>query len=118
MLSLFPDLLAYSFYGITLLRVATGLVLLTHAWEHFKHSSTLSSRVLSLAEAVIAALLVVGLFTQAAALLLTLLIIGTLTINYHHKDKKLSWSYCFLLAAVGLALSTMGPGAWAIDWPL
>jgi uncharacterized membrane protein YphA (DoxX/SURF4 family) len=118
MLSLFPDLLTYSFYGITLLRVATGLVLLAHAWEHFNHSPTLSSRLLALVEAVIAGLLIIGLFTQAAALLLTLLIIGTLAINYRHKDKKISWSFYFLLAVIGLSLATMGPGAWAIDWPL
>ncbi|MDO8183639.1 MAG: hypothetical protein Q7T49_01460 [bacterium] len=118
MLSLLPDLLSYNFYGIALLRAATGLILLVHTWEHFRHSSTTSSRFLALLEAGIAALLIIGLFTQAAALLLTLLMLGSLVINYRHKDKQIEKSYFFLLAIIGLSLATMGPGAYAIDWPL
>lgn len=118
MLSLFPDLLAYSFYGITVLRVATGLILITHAWQHFKHSPVFSSRLLALVEAVIAGLLVLGLFTQAAGLLLALLMLGSLVLNYRHKDKNNEIPLEILLAVIGLVIATLGPGALAIDWPL
>ncbi len=118
MLSLFPSLLVYSFYGITLLRAATGLILLAHAWRHFIKSSNASSRLLALIEAVVAGLLIVGLFTQAAGLLLTLLMFGSLILNYRHKDKSFELSFEILLAVIGLVIATLGPGAIAIDWPL
>lgn len=121
MLSLFPELFFLDQYGITLLRVVAGAVLLWHAVNHFRATNTrgkISGFLLSGLELVIAALLLIGLFTQAAAILLAVLMIGSLALNYRHGGNHYSKSYYFLLAAIGLALLVLGPGQFAFDLPL
>lgn len=128
MLSLFPSLFAWSFFGIALLRVVLALVVASHAWEHFKDAratKALSAIVISLIEAVLAILLFIGLFTQATALLLAILMLASLVINYRHRDdlpiglhNHYPKAYYLLIAIIALSLLTLGPGAWAIDLPL
>jgi uncharacterized membrane protein YphA (DoxX/SURF4 family) len=121
MLSLFPEVFYLEQYGITLLRVVAGLVLAWHAINHLRHANLggrTSGLLLALFELLIAALLIVGLFTQAAAIFLAALAIGSLILNYRHGSNHYSKSYYFLLAAIGLALLVLGPGHLAFDLPL
>ncbi len=121
MLSLFPEVFFLDQYGVTVLRVAAGAVLLWHAVNHFKATDThgkISGFLLAGLELIIAVLLLVGLFTQAAAILLAVLMIGSLALNYRHGGNHYSKSYYFLLAAIALALFVLGPGQFAFDLPL
>ncbi len=121
MLSLFPSLLDYSFYGITFLRVILALALASHAFLHLKNawpSRDLTSIALSLIEGALAIFLFLGLFTQAAALLVAILMLVSLILNYRHHDSYHSRTYYLLLIAIALSLLVLGPGALAIDYPL
>jgi uncharacterized membrane protein YphA (DoxX/SURF4 family) len=128
MLSLFPSLFTWSFFGIAFLRVVLALVLGAHAWEHLKDARSAKvagAMILGLIEAILALLLLIGLFTQVAALLLAVLMIASLVLKYQHRDNlpiglqnHYPPVYYVLIAAIALSLLVLGPGAWAIDWPL
>lgn len=120
MLSLFPSLFTWSFFGIAFLRIVLALVVGAHAWEHLKDARRIKeipAFILGVLEAFIAAFLFIGLFTQVAALLLAILMIASLILKYNHRDNYPT-TYYLLLAAIALSLMTLGPGALAIDWPL
>ena len=120
MLSLFPSLFTWSFFGIAFLRIVLALIVGAHAWEHLKDakvSREIPAFVLGILEAFIAIFLLIGLFTQVAALLLAIVMIASLVLKYNHRDNY-PITYYLLLAAIALALMTLGPGAYAIDWPL
>lgn len=127
MLSLFPDLLIYGFQGTAALRVTLGAIVLTLALYHLRvgrRAARPTFAILSVLEIVAGLLLVVGLYTQAAALVVAVLSLGSMVLNYHHRDNVADGSqfyfYAFqlLLAVTALTLITLGPGAWAFDWPL
>lgn len=125
MLSLLPELLNYSFLSTALLRIVLGLIMLWQAGRHFRRRHGHGTfMLLALIELVIAALLIVGLYTQAAALLLVVLSLGSIVLNYHHRDNAHDGdtahylAFHVLLAITALTLTTLGPGAWAFDLPL
>lgn len=134
MVSLFPSLLSYQFFAITLLRVYAGLVLLYMAYEfarergeidrvndwpivgHIPEWLTMFGSFVLLVAGV---LLVVGLYTQAAA------IIGML-IGFKHvlfarrypAVLPISAGTGAFLFIVCLALLAMGAGAFGFDLPV
>ncbi|MBP9856139.1 MAG: hypothetical protein KBC48_02435 [Candidatus Pacebacteria bacterium] len=125
MLSLLPELLNYSFFGTALLRVTLGIIMLWQAGRHFtRRGQHHTFTILSIIELIIAGLLIVGLYTQAAALLLVVLSLGSIILNYHHRDNTNDGdtahylAFHLLLAVAALTLTTLGPGAWAFDLPL
>ena len=136
-LSLFPSLFAYEFLAITLIRVTLGLVFL---WLWFRslridkdkaeqiaffemvglRPARLFWGVLSFTKATLGVLFIVGLWTQGAALVAAALMLGAGGIK-HLKPQLLpihNAPFCFVVAAVSLALLFLGPGALAIDLPL
>src|SRR3989344_5700059 len=68
MLSVFPDILFLSPFAMLLMRLAASAVFGYAAWQHIPQASMLA-RSVAVLEIVCAALLLVGLYTQPAALL-------------------------------------------------
>jgi uncharacterized membrane protein YphA (DoxX/SURF4 family) len=112
MLSLFPQLLFLSFFAPTLIRIAVGVSLMYLAWYRIADSS-LMHRALALLEIVLAAALLIGLWTQVAALIATLLLLVLLS-----RSQRLPHSTLILLAIMAVTLVVTGPGAFAFDLPL
>jgi uncharacterized membrane protein YphA (DoxX/SURF4 family) len=124
MLSIFPDLLAFSMLAITLIRVTSGYLLLMLAIQHARVflKNTSSARmfvgILTLLYTTSGILLVIGLFTQIAALIGALLALFA-HITAPHSKKGIGQSHLFLLLFVTcLSLLFLGPGVWAVDMPL
>ena len=136
MLNPFPDLLILSLLAPTLLRVALGLLFLQSAWLHFwpetraRIVSDLSGFRLNVfgrnivwyyvaAEVIIGVMLIIGLYTQIAALLA---LIGAIKLIYfRNRFPSLSEkpvAYHLLVIAVSASLMLSGAGAIAIDLPL
>lgn len=109
MLSILPQLLDYQFYAPTLLRVALGAIFLIHGYPKLFDTRL---RFLGLLESVAGVLLVIGLFTQAAALALAIELL--IIILWFKRRRELD----FILLIMALALLVLGSGAWAFDLPL
>lgn len=133
MLSLFPRLLDFQFYGPLLLRLALGAVFLIHGYpklfgDRSQFAGWLASRafrpgwawalLVAIVEVVVGALLIIGLFTQAAALVLAIELL--IIIVWFKRGQKFvgGWEFDFVLLVMALVLLVLGPGAWAIDLPL
>jgi|SRR3989344_714568 len=133
MLSILPQFLDYSFYAPTILRIALGAIFLVHGCpklfgDRSQFAGWLASMgfrpgwawalLVAIVEAVAGALLVIGLFTQAAAAVLAVeLFIIIIWFKYGQKFVG-GWEFDFVLLIMALALLVLGPGAWAIDLPL
>ncbi len=123
MFSLFPDLFTYQLFAVTLLRVTAGYFFLLFAGHSFRALirargggglvRTLGA-IYALTQFVAGMLLVVGLYTQGAAIagvVLAVLPTGKRrTACEHHVH--------LLLFTLSAALLLLGPGAFAIDLPL
>ncbi len=115
MLSLFPQLLDFGFYAPTLLRVAIALLILVGSIHSFKHKKVVA---LSVIKIIASILLLIGLLTQLAALVLALAVIWEIWQAKKRGDGHFHLRYHLLKLAVLVALLLLGPGAWAFDWPL
>ena len=115
MLSILPQLLDYQFYGSLLLRLALGAVFLIHCYPKLFKARL---RLAGLLESIAGALLVIGLFTQAAAAVLAVELL--IIVIWFKRGQKFvgGWEFDFVLLVMALALLVLGPGAWAIDLPL
>jgi len=134
MLNPFPSLLVYSLLAPTILRVVAGLIFIDLGVLSFKKErerwllslSTLRVpnpklvlKIISIIEIISGILLILGFYTQVAALLLALLTFSEAYIEY--KDPailKRSLVFYSLLFAITLSLLLSGAGAFAIDLPL
>ena len=128
MLSLFPALLDFGSIAPFLLRLALGGTFLIYGLRELLRpqtptlGSSLSPRLIRLIgawESLLGALLVVGLFTQAVALLTGLELLGYLVIRLKDKTKmSIPIDYLFVMLAIAISLMLLGPGLWAFDLPL
>jgi uncharacterized membrane protein YphA (DoxX/SURF4 family) len=128
MLSILPDLLNFSSFAPIFLRLALGGTFLGYGLrEVFKPKylpaetglSTGWVIIIGLWESFIGALLVVGLFTQIAALLASLELLGYLFLHFKNRGKtSLPLDYIFVMLAVAISLMLLGPGLLAFDLPL
>ena len=124
MVSIFPDMLAFSMLGTTLVRVAVGYIFLLLAVQFarvfFKKNSayrTLTGA-LTVLYTVSGILLILGLYTQIIAILgATLAFFGHIT-SPRSKTGLGQNHLFFLLWMCCLSLLFLGPGAFAIDLPL
>ena len=123
MLSLFPYFLSYQQLSPLIIRVTLGVVFLYWAYTEFKKacSSKVSNKekVCAIVEAFSGAFLIIGLWTQAAALVA---IIG-LVIEIAGKIRKRAFltdgvNYYILLLVMAISLIFTGAGALAFDLPL
>lgn len=109
MLSLFPRLLDLQFYAPLLLRLALGAFFLIHGYPKLFKAQL---RFIGLLEFIAGILLIIGLFTQVAALVLAIELL--IIIVWFKRGQELD----FVLLIMALTLLVLGPGAWAIDLPL
>ncbi len=120
MLSVFPELLNYSVLGVFLIRLALGLLFIKYGLAKIFLKPGKFWKTIGSLELVCGILLVGGLFTQAAAFMVFLLMIGAVIIKIKTKNEVLKspYDFYFLLLAVSLSLLLLGPGAFSLDLPL
>jgi uncharacterized membrane protein YphA (DoxX/SURF4 family) len=119
MLSLFPSLLVFGLVAPFLLRVTLGAVLIFWSYGKLKARKSAAANVVSLIEGISGILLVIGLYTQLAAL-------AAAIIFFVHLVKKLQTkslftdgvNYYFILFIIAISLLLLGPGILAFDLPL
>lgn len=134
MLNPFPDLLVYSLLAPFILRVVVGLIFVNLGILAFKNEkkrwvtslSTLqipkpevAVKILGAIEMIGGFMLLVGAYTQIAALVLGLLTFAEAYVEY--KDPtilKRNFVFYSLVLAILLSLLLSGAGAFAIDLPL
>lgn len=135
MISIFPELFGYSFLATFVLRVALGAVFIVfayttffrdrnaymNAWETLiVRSGKIFLGVGVAVNLIIGVLLVVGAFTQIAALaggIIAMLGAGA-KIKRPHLLPHSNLSFYLFLAVVSFSMIFIGPGAFAIDLPL
>ncbi len=133
MLNPFPELLVYGLIAPFLIRIALGSALLYLAVEHYRGRRDIAELLrplvgrggrgvavaLSLFELGAGAFLIVGAWTQLAALVAMVLTIKPLLLKPHLKGlmpyEKATYGLLFLMA---LSLLLSGAGAFAFDIPL
>ena len=148
MLSVFPTLLSYSLAGPFILRIVLGATLLWFSYQKISGKISFKNQAVSsqkqdaansastgssntahkssaltfwygLVEGVLAILILIGLFTQIAAVLISILLIAHLA--YKLKKGALftdGVNYYVLLLAIALSLIVSGAGFYAFDLPL
>jgi uncharacterized membrane protein YphA (DoxX/SURF4 family) len=134
MLNPFPELLAYSLFAPFILRLAAGFIFINLG--HLKLASERSRWVLSfeglrlkpalffvktvaLLEFGGGILLVLGFYTQIAALILAIITFGELYIEYKEETLlKRNLAFYLLLFVISFSLLLSGAGKPAIDLPL
>lgn len=120
MLSVFPELLNYSLAGVFILRLALGLLFIKYGIVKIFLKKSGWWKTIGAVELVCGVLLAVGLFTQPAALLVSVLMFGAIAIKIKTKNEVLKSPYDFylLLIVVSLSLLFLGPGIFSFDLPL
>lgn len=133
MLSIFPELLNYSIWGIFIIRLVISFTLFYLAGELiFKKQKEITQKIssetgnssfkhvwikgnlwfLSLTSFLVAGFLVIGFLTQISAI-----IAAYLLFNLMYVDREQKFFY-IVLAIISLTLLFFGPGPWSIDLPL
>lgn len=114
----FPILLIFGLLAPLLLRVTLGLTFIHFGGKHIKSKK---SRLLALGiiEIIGGALLVIGLYTQIAALVFSV-ILGVELIKKIKNREFLTdgVNYYLLLFVIAVSLLLSGAGLFAIDYPL
>ena len=122
MLSMFPHLLAYDQLAPFIIRVVLGLTLAYFGYRKIVDrgdSSGSNSKSYGVIEVIIALFLVVGLFTQLAALLNALILVIKLAFKARKGDLLSNGvNYYILLLTMAVSLLFTGGGAWGFDLPL
>ena len=95
--------------GLLLIRIAAGVSLIIHGLQTFQVGETPAFLVLSLLAIGDGALLLAGLWTPIAGILVIGITIGQ-TIVHHENPYP-----AILLATIGAALALVGPGALSMD---
>jgi uncharacterized membrane protein YphA (DoxX/SURF4 family) len=119
MLSLFPAFFSFEPLGPFLLRLTLAGVLLYWAYVNLKTRPSRNRVILGVLDLIFGVLLVLGLFTQLAALLTALL----LFVKMLKKIKEKAFfndgvNYYFILFIIAISLLFIGPGAFSFDYPL
>jgi uncharacterized membrane protein YphA (DoxX/SURF4 family) len=134
MLNPFPDLLNYSLLAPFILRLVAGLIFIdlgVLAFRNEKESWLASLSVLKIPnpklaikilggiEIAVGIMLILGFYTQVAALVLALLVFAETYIEYKEPLLlKRNFVFYLMLLAIVLSLLLSGAGAFAIDLPL
>ncbi len=114
MLSLFPEILFLAPLGAFLIRIAAAFTLAYIAYRHAYAPDALS-RTGAVIEAGAAVLLLLGVFTQAGALLGIGIVLAHVGLR---SLRVLPMSTMLLLLALCLSALVTGAGAFAFDLPL
>ena len=122
MFSFFPSLLVLQQLGPFFIRIALGLTFLYFGYKILKEQnqvSTTGSKIYGGIEVVLGISLIIGLYTQLSALIITLFLV--IKLIYKIKSKSFlsdGVNYYILLFAMSLSLLVMGAGFLAFDMPL
>ncbi len=114
-LSVFPQLLTFSLVAPLILRFSVGLFILSRGWDRHKKPYKFTSIVYAIA----GALLILGLYTQIAAILA--LIVLKFDFYTDKKTGKVSREKFILQVIVNIIVISLlftGPGFLAFDLPL
>ena len=118
-LALFPSLLAYGSISPLVIRVVLGITLLFFGVKKIRgmgDSVGSNSRTYGVAEVMVAVCLIIGLFTQLAAILNAVILV--LKLGFKYREKKFlstGVNYYMLLLAMALSLIFSGSGLWSLD---
>ena len=120
MLSTFPTLLSWSELAPTMIRITLGLVLLYWAFKTFTSKSVISKDgAVAAIEALAGALLIIGLYTQIAALVIMVdLLVRSVRKIMSRAFFTSGINYYFILLIMALSLLVSGAGLLAFDLPL
>jgi uncharacterized membrane protein YphA (DoxX/SURF4 family) len=133
-LSPFPDLFIYSALGPFILRWVLGFIFINSGLLKMKAEKSrwittmkiaripneaFAVQALGWLELIVGAMLIVGFYTQVAALVISLLTFVMLYAEYKEDSLvKRDLPFYLLTFAIALTLLIMGAGAFAIDLPL
>jgi putative oxidoreductase len=95
--------------GLLLLRLTVGVMAITHDVMVFTRGPSAASAVFHALSIVLAAILLVGLWTPIVA---TLMGVSALLGALSH---DVTWAQGVLVAILSFALALIGPGTWSID---
>lgn len=125
----YPYLLLFSHHGLFILRLVVGIVFIYHSFPKLKDPKIMAQGlkwpvagpfILGLVELLAGFSLVVGFFTQIAALLLALVMVGALwhkLVKWHvpfMAFDKIGWEFDLTLLAANIAIITTGGGSIGI----
>ena len=135
MLSIFPDLLIYNFLGVTIIRVALGLLGVYLAFKVLSKKNQLVDFVVSMKFPLVpfavispwilfilfiisGGLMIIGLYTQVACIVLAYLFLELLFIDIFVKNFSGNSAVFYIaLILISLAFLFLGPGTFAYDLP-
>ena len=133
--SLFPELFNFSFVAPFVLRIALGIPLIIGGFRKIIAKEKTPQRILGGIVFLSGIFLVIGLFTQAAAIVVSLIIIASSIImrpKFLTSETSVEigstpvvggkhpspWAERFIKLAVAVSLILTGPGLFAFDLPL
>ena len=114
--SLFPELFNFSFLAPFILRVALGVPLIKHGFAKIIAKENTPQRIFGGDVFLSGIFPIIGLFTQAAAIAVSLIIIASSIIMRRQHPR--SWTERFIKLAIAISLILTGPGMFAFDLPL
>ncbi|TSC84514.1 MAG: putative oxidoreductase [Parcubacteria group bacterium Gr01-1014_17] len=134
MLSVFPDLLAFGLFAPFLLRATLGLVFISFGKFKLGRGRTEKTAffeslgwkpgsyvaaTLGIIEIAVGVLLLIGLYTQIAALVAAIISLGALILKRKTTNGiESSSGFLTLLCIISLSLLVSGAGFFAFDFPL
>ena len=114
--SLFPELFNFSFIAPFVLRIALGVPLIKNGFGKAIAKEKTPQRIMGGIVFLSGIFLVIGLFTQAAALAVSIVIIANSIILWGQHPR--SWTERLVKLAIAISLILTGPGIFAFDLPL
>ena len=120
MLSTFPSLLSWSQFSPFLIRITLGTILIFWAYRVLADKSIDSqNKIIGIIEAISGIMLVIGLWSQIAALIVTVDLVIRLVGKIRNKAFLTDGvNYYLVLLVMALSLMVTGAGFWAFDLPL
>lgn len=120
MLSLFPTLLSCQQLSPLLIRLTLGIVLLYWAYLGLKdHKQSIAKKVGDVIEIIVGILLIIGLWTQAAALVAAIgLLVCIISKIQKHAFLTNGVNYLLILLILAISLVVTGVGWYGFDLPL
>ncbi|MBP6858528.1 MAG: DoxX family protein [Candidatus Pacebacteria bacterium] len=122
MLSVFPTLLSYEQLAPFILRMMLGITLAYFGYQKILGkggSSGSNTKIYGGIEVLISVFLIIGLWTQVAALVNAVILVVKIGFKIRHKEFLTNGvNYYLLLLAMAVSVMFLGAGWFAFDMPL